>query len=361
MASKRKFSSKITFSNNPRVVHHGTKLMHKVPEIALEIPQEFLIYWHTLIKDKGHNLYTYANLLDSSNSLPFTIKYNPYLEKQLNDVACLAIRECHGKSGRKKQQLLKKTRRIRLCIEDVEGCKSVAVEAENQCGDEDTTCSFDARLEVDELERKCAELYSELKTCQLEKSVIEEENAALAKHVKYIEDLNVCQNCESYLENHAKKINDVGTRQRQRKVKELTTKVDRALWFLQSYGVTAQTLSLEVTDSSSQCIDLKLNSDTNGKRISNYKDLPDEKKTKIKEVLHILDKFCVGDAAYHALTQIECGLPRSYLIKQCRGDINDCFIITRTPGDLVGAQLSFKTELRRKIKEKVGMLDTFID
>ncbi len=66
-----------------------------------------------------------------------------------------------------------------------------------------------------------------------------------------------------------------------------------------------------------------------------------------------MDTFCIGDAAYHALSVIECGLPRSYMIKQCRSDINKQFVITRTQGDLIGAQMSFKQELRRKIKEKV--------
>lgn len=83
--------------------------------------------------------------------------------------------------------------------------------------------------------------------------------------------------------------------------------------------------------------------------------MPEDEKIRIKEVLHILDRFCVGDAAYHALCEEENGLPRSYMVKQCRPDINCSFTITRTPGDLVGAQMSFKEELKRKIREKVGI------
>ena len=79
------------------------------------------------------------------------------------------------------------------------------------------------------------------------------------------------------------------------------------------------------------------------------------KKTTVKEVLHILDRFCVGDAAYHSLTVLESGQPRSYIDRQCRGDINGSFRITRTPGDLIGAQMSFEDELRRKIREKIGI------
>ena len=60
------------------------------------------------------------------------------------------------------------------------------------------------------------------------------------------------------------------------------------------------------------------------------------------------------EAPYHALSEEERGLPRSYLIKQCRSDINSSFTIRRTPGELVGAQISFKEEFRRKIRENVS-------
>ena len=72
--------------------------------------------------------------------------------------------------------------------------------------------------------------------------------------------------------------------------------------------------------------------------------MEEETKERIKEVLHIMDTFCVGDAAYRALSSIESGLPRGYLVKQWRGDINGMFKITKTPGELTGAQMSFKEE-----------------
>jgi hypothetical protein len=74
-----------------------------------------------------------------------------------------------------------------------------------------------------------------------------------------------------------------------------------------------------------------------------------------------MDRFCVGDAAYHALSEEESGLPRSYMIKQWRADVNSSFTISRTPGDLVGAQISFKEERRRKIKEKVSIFKSRSD
>lgn len=72
-------------------------------------------------------------------------------------------------------------------------------------------------------------------------------------------------------------------------------------------------------------------------------------------VLHIMDRFCIGDAAYHALSVQVDGLLEGYLIKQCRIEINKLFSITRTPGELVGAQLNFRDELKRQVSEKVSV------
>ena len=73
-----------------------------------------------------------------------------------------------------------------------------------------------------------------------------------------------------------------------------------------------------------------------------YKDLSAQDQEKVKSVLYILDKFCIGDAAYHELT-MECGngLPRSYLIKQCKDDLNKLCHITATPVIEQGVQMDF--------------------
>ena len=128
-------------------------------------------------------------------------------------------------------------------------------------------------------------------------------------------------------------------------MKELKTKAERALWFLESYGVTSKCLSVEDNDPQKIQVDISPESKTSAKS-SKYEDLGDAEKSRIKEVLHIMDTFCIGDATYDTLSMIECGLPRSYMIKQCRNDINKQFVITRTPGDLNGARMSFKEELR---------------
>ena len=66
-----------------------------------------------------------------------------------------------------------------------------------------------------------------------------------------------------------------------------------------------------------------------------FNDLSEEDQDKVKSVLFLLVKFCIGEfAAYHELTMCSGGkdLPRSYLIKHCKDDLKKVCHITRTLG-----------------------------
>lgn len=94
------------------------------------------------------------------------------------------------------------------------------------------------------------------------------------------------------------------------------------------------------------------------KKNKSYENLTEEEQDKVKQILFILDKFCVGDAAYHELTLSSDGdeLPRSYLIKQCRESVNNLFHKERTPGSAPGAQLDLEEELITVLRKHVSFL-----
>ena len=48
-----------------------------------------------------------------------------------------------------------------------------------------------------------------------------------------------------------------------------------------------------------------------------FQKLPEDPKDTVRAVLYIMDKCCVGDAAYHEMPMVVDDVPRSYLIKQC--------------------------------------------
>lgn len=93
----KKCMSKITFSSKTKDVNSGKKTSSHEPYFVLEIPQEILMHWHDL-KAKDRGAYTYANFIANEQVLPFRIVGNAASEKRVNDAACIALRECRGKS-----------------------------------------------------------------------------------------------------------------------------------------------------------------------------------------------------------------------------------------------------------------------
>ena len=150
-------------------------------------------------------------------------------------------------------------------------------------------------------------------------------------------------------ENSGRIINEVGERQQRRKLKELKTNVERALWFSQTFGLALNSVSFSGQDGANHTLTYEDNKN------KSFNDLSEEEQDKLKTVLFVLDKFCIGDAAYHELTMCSGGedLPRSYLIKQCKDDLNKLCHVTRTPGVAPGAQLDFATEFESVLTKQV--------
>ena len=78
--------------------------------------------------------------------------------------------------------------------------------------------------------------------------------------------------------------------------------------------------------------------------------LSEGERDKLEKVLFLLDKFYVGDSFYDELTMLVDGLPKSYLIKQKREQLNQICQITSTPGEEEGAHLSFLKLLKDRIR-----------
>ena len=203
----KKFMSKITFSSKTRDINNGKKISSHEPYFVLEIPQEILMHWHDL-KAKGREARKYANFIAKEHVLPFRIVGNAAFEKRVNDAACLALRDCRGKSGRKKKALLQKTRSIKVCEDDVEDMKSVA--------DLETKCS-DLNAELVKVKAKAKVVEDKLNVSIEEKSMLENQNFVLTKQLGDT-GKPACSHCINTLENTSRKLDQVGTRQRQRKV-----------------------------------------------------------------------------------------------------------------------------------------------
>ena len=82
-----------------------------------------------------------------------------------------------------------------------------------------------------------------------------------------------------------------------------------------------------------------------------YEKLAQDDKNKIEQVLFLMDKFCVGDEVYHELTMYTEDLPKSYLVKQLRSNLNKTYTIERTRGKFPGATINFTSTLQYHIND----------
>ena len=129
-------------------------------------------------------------------------------------------------------------------------------------------------------------------------------------------------------------------RSNQRKLlKQIKSRAERALWFMKAFGLEIE--SIRVCDGKGQSHSM------------NYKDrdqISSEEKEKLKTVLHLLDRFYISHDFYHELTLISDNLPKSYLIKQLRSDMNTLCHIQRTPGKPEGVEIDVVQELKFAVK-----------
>lgn len=188
------------------------------------------------------------------------------------------------------------------------------------------------RQKYDNLEQEKQELFdgltNEINNYKEELEEQEEVNKQLADYISKLENEQSCS---------GKKICEVGKKQARRKIKELKTRIHCALWFCESFGLKIKSINME---------------DTSGKKqVIEYNDLGEEDKEKIEQVLFLLDKFYIADEFYHELTMVENGLPKSYLIKQARKNLNQLMHIERTPGQYPGAQLNLRDALKQKVEK----------
>ena len=132
------------------------------------------------------------------------------------------------------------------------------------------------------------------------------ENKQLSEYLDFLEDVMICTNCSGNLRNHGRPIHEVGKHQGNRKIKEGKTRAAMALWFLESFGLTLE--SVKVKDKDGKATELDYGKDKG----TSFNDLSQEGKDNVRSLLYIMDKFCVGDAAYHEVSMIVDDAPRSY-------------------------------------------------
>ena len=144
-------------------------------------------------------------------------------------------------------------------------------------------------------------------------------------------------------------------RQQRRKLRELKTNIERALCFAKAFGLELKSVEFEDEAGSSHSVEYQ----TTDKGAKSFRNISEDEKNKVRQILFISDKFCIGEAAYHELTMVPGGegIPRSYLVKQCKNyQLNQLCHVSKTPGPAEGAQLDFESELKNRIMQQASNL-----
>ena len=199
-----------------------------------------------------------------------------------------------------------------------------------------------------DLETNVLNLHSEIKTLkelidahtedlelELQKSQnLLETNETLQKYVENICGISVGVSGMSGRTNS--KFSTLSRSYQLRRLKEVKSRAECALWFLDMYGLKLDSLTLK--------------DDKEEQHGINFGSLSDSEKLSLEKVLYLLDRFYVSDACYHELSVVCDGLPKSYLIKQLRSDMNALCHIQMTPGPNEGAEIDAEQELAYAIR-----------
>ena len=125
-------------------------------------------------------------------------------------------------------------------------------------------------------------------------------------------------------------------------MKKLETEAQKALWFSKTFGLTPKCL----TFSSNEGKDFSVNFQEKNQS-SDFYSMSPEQQDKIRKLVFLMDRFCISDAAYHELTMVHNDMPRSYLLVQCRNDVNNLYEIERLPGNVPGAMINISSEIEK--------------
>lgn len=207
---------------------------------------------------------------------------------------------------------------------------------------------------MEEWKKTCVDLESNIRDIYQEMKVaIEEKDEEISNINSINEDLKIyidrLENAQNLLHS-GKDISEV--KKKSRTLKTFMSRAEVALWFARSFGLEIMSMKVnEVKTGLQHTVNFESQDVTSNSH--GFDALSDEDKSKVEMVLFLLDKFCVGDSAYHEMTMLFDDLPRSYLVKQKRNMLNQMCHITSTPGEEEGAQVSFKELLRERIKDYV--------
>lgn len=313
---------------------------------CVEIPWPSLLLWNNLRNSTSGQNVNYVDFLNSTVTDAWVVVKSERVEERLCKQSATVKNAFESAKGRKREQLKDKVYKLSVNRGETESIDQYKSKV-NQSNEE-----------LEEYKKKCCNLEEErdnlLEQMMDEKHKMEQEisdltlvNKELAEYVEALEK-------RDFLDCHGKKVHEVGSKQKGRKLRVLKNKAQCALWFMKSFGLEISQIKLKDEEGSNYSFDYA--ADYGGSPNLCQNDI----KERTEQILFLLDKFCVGDAVYHEFTSLSDDLPKSYLVKQMRGNMNKTYHIERTRG-YPGARLDFTSTLRSHVQELLAQQPGIID
>lgn len=361
----------------------------------LKIKMEALVSWRRSMVCSSQSL-KYIELMNLS--IPgdaFRLnKESVRLEKQFSRIATDSEnkRKALNKMGnlKKRKEFLESWKKVAILKDDiitVEQWESELSDLEQQLKTAESQIE-ELKEKYSDIEKEKQELFLEMLKEKEAHNIYQEENEKMKKYIRQLEKDQYCQVRGTAIPKLK------STQAKNKKLKELKSRAQKALHFSSLFGLEIDCLKLKDPDSS-KTYNIEFNSSspteplvssaspnassTQDKTLpatppsssetsstssspnmndqsspqTQFSKLNEDNKARVESILYLLDKFGVGDELLHELSMTIDGLPKSYLIKQCRSELNKNCIITSTPGKAPGAQHHFKQLLTDQVKQMV--------
>ena len=274
----------------------------------MEIPWPLLLLWNNLRNSTSGQNVNYVDFLNSTVTDPWGVVKSERVEERLRKQSAAVKNAFESTKGRKREQLNDKVYKLSVNRGETESIDQYKSEVNK------------SNEELEKYKKKCCDLEQErdnlLEQMMNEKDKVEQEisdltlvNKELAEYVETLEKRDFL-NCQG------RKIHEVGSKQKGWKVRVLKNKAQCALWFMKSFGLEISEIKLKDAKGSNYSFDYAADHGASSNLCQN------DIKERVEQILFLLDKFCVGDAAYHEFTSLSDDLPKSYLVKQMRGNMN---------------------------------------
>lgn len=348
------FSSSLNYVNQRYV--NSSKISY-----TIHVNNQCLKRWHVISRTRNVKLLEILNVFLGAKYGIQVKESCKRLEEQIRKRASEANSTLRGKKGRRYEEAKAAIRCIHIFSDEILNAREVNLELKG-------TIAKNQHLETQnkKLEQRCQHLYQEIIRIERSKNEVLEEQQKLLDTIdtlgkeneqlkKYVEQINELDG----MRNTTKRVDQVKESQKRNKIKELKTNVERALWFAKTYGLKLSSATFRATHGDlGESYQLDYNEKQSTRKT--FKDLSPSDQEKVQQIVYLTDRFCIGDAAYHELTLASGGegLPRSYLIKQAKADLNSICHISRTPGEADGAELNFENELKEQLAKQVIITKT---